>query len=172
REVLDRVSVIAKKVLTHEAMSVTSVLERERLIRVHAISGFGDDFPSSYEAPLPEPELLTEPWDYRIINDMPTDPRYANSPTVKAGMRSVLGLPVRVEGRLRGGINFYSRSTDAFNQDHVLIARRISDHLALAMSHERLAEEARASAALKARAANLELLDDLLAALTDTEELA
>ena len=56
--------------------------------------------PASYEAPLPEPELLAEPWDRRIIDDMSADPRYANSPTVKAGMRSVLGLPVRVEGRL------------------------------------------------------------------------
>src|SRR4029450_5877030 len=105
REVFDRVSVIGKKVLTHEAMSVTTVLERERLIRVHAISGFGDGFPSSYEAPLPEPELLTEAWDYRIIGDMPADPRYAISPTVKAGMRPVLGLPVRVEGRRRGRID-------------------------------------------------------------------
>jgi transcriptional regulator with GAF, ATPase, and Fis domain len=171
REVIDRVSVIAKKVLTHDAMGVTSVLEPERLIRVHAISGFGDDVPASYEAPLPEPALLTEPWDHRIIEDMAADPRYANSPTVKAGMRSVLGLPVRVEGKLRGGINFYSRSKAAFTRDHVLVARRISDHVALVLSHQRLAEEARASAELKARAANLELLDDLLAALTDTEEL-
>jgi len=172
REVFDRVSVIAQKVLTHDAMGVTTILERERRIRVHAVSGFGDEFPQSFETALPEPELLTEPWDYRIIDDMAADPRYANSPTVKAGMQSVLGLPVRLEGRLQGGVNFYSRSKAAFAPDTVLIGKRIADHLSLAMSHQRLAEEARASEELKAQTANLELLDELLATITDTGELS
>ena len=45
REVFDRVSVIAQKVLTHDAMGVTTILERENRLRVHAVSGFDDDFP-------------------------------------------------------------------------------------------------------------------------------
>ena len=166
REVFDRVSVIAQKVLPHDAMAVTTILERENRIRVHALSGF-TDFPPFIERPLPEPELLTEPWDFRIIDDLAGDPRYADSPTVQAGMRSVLGLPVRFEGRLHYGVNFYSRSTAAFTRDDVLVGRRIADHVALALSHQRLAEEARSNAELKARAANLELLDEMLAAMTD-----
>ena len=54
----------------------------------------------------------------------------------------------------------------------MLVGRRIADHVALALSHHRLAEEARASAELKARTANLELLDALLAAVTDTGQLS
>ena len=82
-------------------------------------------------------------------------------------MRSVLGLPVRFEGRLHYGVNFYSRSTAAFTPDDVLVGRRIADHVALALSHQRLAEQSRSNAELKARTANLELLDELLATLTD-----
>jgi transcriptional regulator with GAF, ATPase, and Fis domain len=171
REVFDRVSVIVQKVLPHDAMTVTSVLESGDRIRIHAISGF-TDFPASFEAPLPEPELLTEPWEFRIIDDFGNDPRYAGSPTVKAGMQSVLGLPVRLEGRLKGGVNFYRRSKGAFTRDDVLVGRRIADHLTLTLSHQRLAEQARANEELRARAAKLELLDDLLAALTDTGELS
>jgi len=172
REVIDRVSVIAQKVLTHDAMGVTTILESERRLRVHAVSGFGDDFPRSFETPMPQPELLTDPWEFLIIDDMAADPRYASSPTVKAGMQSVLGLPVRLEGRLQGGVNFYSRSKAAFTRDSVLVGKRIADHLALALSHQHLAAEARATAELKAQTANLELLDELLAALTDTGELS
>ena len=171
REVFDRVSVIAQKVLRHDAMAVTTILERENRIRVHALSGF-TDFPPFIERPLPEPELLTEPWDFRIIDDLAGDPRYADSPTVQAGMRSVLGLPVRFEGRLHYGVNFYSRSTAAFTRDDVLVGRRIADHVALALSHQRLAEEARSTAELKARAANLERLDEMLAAMTDAAQLS
>jgi transcriptional regulator with GAF, ATPase, and Fis domain len=195
REVLDRVSVIAQRVLRHDAMAVTIIIARgappprgdafarlrsaypeqdvtdgappaEQRIRVHALSGFAD-FPPFFEAPLPEPELMTEPWDFRIIDDMAADPRYAASPTVRAGMRSVLGLPVRFEGRLHYGVNFYSRSTAAFTRDDALVGRRIADHVALALSHQRLAEASRSNAELKVRTANLELLDELLAAMTD-----
>ena len=171
REVFDRVSVIAQKVLRHDAMAVTTILERENRIRVHALSGF-TDFPPFVDAPLPEPELLTEPWDFRIIDDMAGDPRYAESPTVKVGMRSVLGLPVRFEGRLQYGVNFYSRSIASFTRDDVLIGRRIADHVALALSHQRLAQEARSTAELKARAANLERLDEMLAAMTGAAQLS
>src|SRR6185436_10513742 len=134
-------------------------------------SGF-TDFPPFVDRPLPEPELLTEPWDFRIIDDLAADPRYAESPTVQAGMRSVLGLPVRFEGRLHYGVNFYSRSIGGFSRDDVIIGKRLADHVALALSHQRLAEEARVNAELKARAANLERLDEMLAAMTDAAQLS
>jgi len=166
REVVDRISEIARKVLPHDALAVTTILERENRIRVHALSGF-TDFPPFFEAPLPEPQLLTEAWDHRIIDDMAADARYAGSPTVAAGMRSVLGLPVRFEGRLHYGVNFYSRSVAAFTPDDALVGRRIADHVALALSHQRLADQAQTNAELEARTASLELLDELLATLTD-----
>jgi len=66
----------------NDAMAVTTVLERENVIRVHALSGF-TDFPPFFEAPLPEPQLLTEAWDHRIIDDMydPIDERRCSALT-------------------------------------------------------------------------------------------
>ena len=169
RDVFDRVSVIAKTALQHDALAVTTVYEEERRLRIHAISGF-TDFPAFVDAPLPEPSLITEPWDFRIIDDLAADPRYASSPTVAAGMRSVLGLPIRVDGRLRHGVNFYSRERGAFSEDDVAVGRRIADHLALALSHQRLADAARQRAEFEAVEAKLALVDDLLAAFTDAAE--
>jgi transcriptional regulator with GAF, ATPase, and Fis domain len=171
REVFDRIAVIARNVLSHDAMAVTTVFEQERRLRIHALSGF-TDFPSFIDAPLPEPELLTDPWEYRIVDDLPADPRYSSSPTVAAGMRSVLGLPIRFEGRLRHGVNFYSRRPHAFTPDDVVVARRITDHLALALSHQRLAEAAQQSAELAASEAKLELIDDLLKTVNDSAEVS
>jgi len=170
REVFDRISVIAQKALPHDAMNVMRVLPDARL-RVHAISGFGVAIPDTYEQRMAEPSLTTDAWEFRLIDDMSSDPSYAMSPTAQAGMRSVLGLPVRFEGRLYAGVNFYSRTAGRFTEQDVLVGKRIADHLALALSHERLADEARATADLNAQHANLELLDDLLTTLTDKEPL-
>jgi transcriptional regulator with GAF, ATPase, and Fis domain len=171
REVFDRVSRVAQQVLPHDAMAMTTVLERERRLRIHALTGFVD-FPEFVDAPLPEPELLTDPWEFRIVDDLAGDPRYATSPTVKAGMRSVLGLPIRFDGRLRYGLNFYSKSPGAFSKDEAVVGKRIADHLTLALSHQQLADAARESAELGATEAKLDLIDELLAAVTDSAEVS
>ena len=69
-------------------------------------------------------------------------------------------------------MNFYSRSVAGFDRTTCSSRQRIADHVALALSHQRLAEEARANAELKARAANLERLDEMLAAMTDAAQLS
>jgi transcriptional regulator with GAF, ATPase, and Fis domain len=86
-------------------------------------------------------------------------------------MRSMMFVAIRFEGKLFGGLNFYSRTPGRFVQDDVLVARRITDHVALAISHARLAEEARRGDSLRARTTNLELLDGLLGALIDSGDL-
>jgi transcriptional regulator with GAF, ATPase, and Fis domain len=169
REVFDRVSSIARKVLKHDAMSVPIILDDPPRLRVHALSGF-EGLPPAFEAPMPEPRLLTEPWDHLLMN-FGDDPLYSESPTAQAGMSSVLCLPVRLEGRLHASVNFYSRTRNAFTMDDVPVGRRIADHITLAFSHQRLIEEARHAAELHASAASLEILDDLLAAETHAGEI-
>jgi transcriptional regulator with GAF, ATPase, and Fis domain len=169
REVFDRVSTIAQKVLPHDAMSIPIILDNPPRLRVHALSGFGD-LPESFESPMPEPRLLTEPWDHIRMNFDDTT-LYQSSPAVKLGMRSVLCLPIRLEGRLHASLNVYSRRRDAFTPEDVLVGHRITDHITLAFSHHRLAEEAKRAAELSAGAASLEMLDELLAAETHEGEL-
>jgi len=171
RQVFDRVSAIAQKVLPHDGLSIAEVLGDGEMYRVHASSGLGN-LPEPCDLKLPDRTLVTEDWDYRIIDDARERPEYASGPGGSAGMRSMLLVLIKLEGRNFGGLNFYSRTPGRFTKDDALIARRITDHVALAMSHSRLAEQARQHEALRAMAARNELLDDLLSALVDSGELA
>jgi transcriptional regulator with PAS, ATPase and Fis domain len=65
------------------------------------------------------------------------------------------------------GFQLWSKSIGAFNQRHVPIARRIADHVALALSQQRLAEEARRTGEVRERAAALERRVTMLAAQVD-----
>src|SRR5262245_4661300 len=86
-------------------------------------------------------------------------------------MQSALLSPIRFSGRLRAMVCFLSRSPARFTEGDVLTAKRIARYIALAMSHDHLAAEAKRATELRERTANLELLDQLLLSLTDTGEL-
>jgi transcriptional regulator with GAF, ATPase, and Fis domain len=167
REVFDRVSAIAQKVLPHDAMSISELIENNEKVRIHASHGLGT-LPEPYDMVLPEPYMAREVWGYRLLSDVREHPEYARGPGWAAGMRCMLFVEIRMEGRNYGGLNFYSKNVGHFVQDDVIVARRITDHVALALSHRRLAEEARRNEELRARTTSLELLDQLLAALGDT----
>src|ERR1043165_8177727 len=165
REVFDRVSAIAQQVLPHDAAIIIVPTGDGDRAHNYALRGFGD-VPQTVESRVREPALLTASWDYRIVDDLASHGMYADSLAVRAGMRSALLLPVRLQGRLQAFLSFRSRTPASFTHDDVMVGQRIADHVALAMSHQRLAEEARRSAELRARAEKLELLDDVLASVT------
>jgi transcriptional regulator with GAF, ATPase, and Fis domain len=171
REVFDRVSAIAQKVLPHDALSIAESIDEGRSVRVHASHGLGN-LPQPYDYPTPDPKMNTEPWDSRLIGDVRDYPQFANHPATAAGMRSMMFVAIRFDGQLFGGLNFYSRTPGHYVQEDVLVARRITDHVALALSHARLAEAARHNVELRARATHLELLDELLSELVDSHELS
>jgi transcriptional regulator with GAF, ATPase, and Fis domain len=170
REVFDRVSAIAQKVLPHDAMSISELIDNGVKVRIHASHGLGQ-LREPFDMVLPEPRMAREPWDYRLLDDVQDHPEYSHGPGWAAGMRSMLFVSIGMEGRNWGGLNFYSRRVGHFVHGDVLVARRITDHVALALSHRRLADEARRNEELRARTTSLELLDDLLAALADTGDL-
>src|SRR2546423_11854902 len=72
-----------------------------------------------------------------------------------AGFRSVLVVLTRARHQ-HMGLGFWSKRPRAFSGDDVPAARRIADHVALAVSHEQLAEAARLVAEAHARAEHLE----------------
>ena len=72
------------------------------------------------------------------------------------GVRSALRVPMPLGAEVFGSLFFLSRLTDSFSEDDVDFARRVADHLALALSHERLAEAARREAESREIAARLE----------------
>jgi transcriptional regulator with GAF, ATPase, and Fis domain len=170
REVFDRVSEIAQKVLPHDALSIAEVIPPGDRVRVHASLGLGD-IKQPFDVRVPDQTMVTDHWDYRILDDLQALPEYAPTASYQAGMRSTMYVSIRLEGRLFGGLNFYSRTAGRYRHDDVLIARRITDHVALALSHRRLAEQARINEELRSRTEKTDLLDALLAALIDSGDL-
>jgi transcriptional regulator with GAF, ATPase, and Fis domain len=171
REVFARVSAIARTVIPHDMMSLPLLTEDKNSLVIYAIAGNSSQFPRTVPLPDHHRALVSTQWDYLIYTDIQTDPLERETPPGQAGYRARLLVPIRVYGEMLGAMDFLSLQTDVYTPADVLVARRIADHVALALSHQRLAEESQRTADLRARAANLELLDALLAALTDTGEL-
>jgi transcriptional regulator with GAF, ATPase, and Fis domain len=171
REVVDRVSAIAQTVLPHDALSIPVIIPGTMRVRVYANSGFGEESSEPRERPVPDLALLNRSWEFEVIEDIRTNDVFVLNRALDAGMLSALIVPIRLQGQLVGSVNFYSRQVGRFTTDDVPVARRVADHIALSLSHQRLAEDAHRHEELRARTANLELLDELIAALTDTGEL-
>ncbi|MBI5445617.1 MAG: sigma 54-interacting transcriptional regulator [Deltaproteobacteria bacterium] len=90
--------------------------------------------------------------------------RRRNLPLVRFGFRSVLRIPLKEDGVIVGGLNFLSFRPAAYSERDVLIARRITSFVHLALSHHRLAEEAQRSAEAQERTRQLESRVEGLAA--------
>jgi len=71
------------------------------------------------------------------------------------GIRSLLKIPLRLDGGL-GWLVFLSRTPRQYSEEDVVVARRVADHVSLALSHQRLAEEERRATEARERAARLE----------------
>ena len=170
RQVFDRVSEIAQHVLAHDGVVIGELIDNDRRVRMYASQGLGEAGKTT-EVPVIDRELVTNQWEVRVVDDLLREPKYAESTIAKFNMRSALFVPIRVEGRMFGGLAFYSKEPARFVQDDALIAKRIADHISLAVSHQRLAEEARLNEELRSRAAKSDLLDELLATVTDSGEL-
>ncbi|MEZ5292915.1 MAG: sigma 54-interacting transcriptional regulator [Vicinamibacterales bacterium] len=171
RAVFERVSEVAQAVLPHDGLSILELLDGGARARVHASHGLGD-LPDVLEIPTPQPALSPEAMDTRIVEDYRERPEYATGPGARAGMRSSLFVSIHLEGKVFGGVNFYSRTPGRFTKDDILVARRVTDHVALALSHQRLADQVRATEELRAQTTALEMLDGLLASLIDSGDLA
>ena len=93
-----------------------------------------------------------------------------HGPGFAAGMRSMMFVSIRPWAGCSAASTSIQRP-GRYTKDDVLLARRITDHVALALSHKELADEARRSEALRARAEKAELLDAVLASITGSDEL-
>jgi transcriptional regulator with GAF, ATPase, and Fis domain len=72
------------------------------------------------------------------------------------GARSALRVAIPLGSDVFGSLFFLARDPGRFSDEDVDFARRVADHLALALSHQRLAEAARRDAAARETAARLE----------------
>ena len=171
REVFDRIFEISQRALPHDAMSLAVPSPDGTRVTLYARTGALRELPVPWEQPLQDTSLVHREWDHVRIDDLPADPVYAPLPSVKAGMRSLIIIPVRLEEQLRAWVNFWSATPGRFSDEDVPIARRIAAHVTLALSHQRLAEQARRNEELRAKSEKSELLDEVLASVTSAGEL-
>jgi transcriptional regulator with GAF, ATPase, and Fis domain len=165
RQVFPRISEIANKVLPHDRLTM-SFHDSEGNMVIEAASN--EDVPAFRMRATPGSKNYEQLADvgFLIIDDLEDrqhdqsekdnfEPPDLRQRVLAAGYRSI--LIVHLYAREQGlGLEFWSKQPGAFTPSDVPIARRIGDHVALAVSHEQLAEAARQAADARTRAERLE----------------
>jgi formate hydrogenlyase transcriptional activator len=156
REVFPRVSEIAATVLPHDLLTFT-FQDYNGDIVLQAASHSSDQLPSRLRVACQVP-----PGDgASIADDLETgecpivDPPDARDRLLAAGYRSSLAIRVAAREQMLG-LQFWSKRRGAFSARDIPVARRIADHVALAVCHEQLAEIQQQAAEAKRRAERLE----------------
>jgi transcriptional regulator with GAF, ATPase, and Fis domain len=160
RSVFNDVSDVVRGGLPHDMLVMTSWGSDAASFRIYALAGAevaddailgpytlqGDDLAQlqrgAYVIHDVEAEVPRDTVRGRIFNHF--------------GVRSALRVTLPLGGHVFGSLFFLSRQAHAFLDDDVDFGRRVADHLALALSHERLAEAARRDAESREVAARLE----------------
>ena len=180
REVFARISEEARRIVPHDFMMLGLIQGNGESVRIIALSGELSEEPG--ETPIteafravadrqvivlnhvaPQPDGRTLKALLRPAPDLPAQPiEYPMQPlyrllAVEKGMRSFARVVVRLHGGVLGGLLFCSSSPEAFPPEVADRTPHIADCVALALAHQRLAEEEQRSAEARARATRLEV---------------
>ncbi|MGE5344701.1 MAG: sigma 54-interacting transcriptional regulator [Acidithiobacillales bacterium] len=158
RKVFDQLSVAVGGILPHDRMALGLFSEDRKSIRIHAYTG--ERVPNLPETICIDGDPHADAdWSFFLVRDLRQEPQCCGGKfddMKERGMRSLLRVPVRLEGEIVGGLNFLSQTVGQYREEDADIARRIADQVALVLSHEKLAEEARVAIVAREHAARLE----------------
>ncbi len=160
REIFNQISTVVRPVLPHDRLMLWSLNADHSQISVDAVSG--EAVPPELLEPTPvsrDEYARHVKADFHIIRDTEEGPEADSERCRKGralGIRSLLKIPLRLEGGIVGALAFLSKSPGQYTEEDVVVARRVADHVSLALSHQRLAEEERRAAEERTRAAQLE----------------
>src|SRR2546425_2356380 len=157
RDIFNRVSEVVMPVLPHDRLVLTSLSADRREITVDAVSGDPvPDLPT--RMPAGDPAHCQHGREYVLIPDVEDEAEACSRarPACRLlGIRSLLKIQLRLDGGF-GWLLFLSRVPRQYSEEDVVVARRVADHVSLALSHQRLAQEERRAAEAGERAARLE----------------
>jgi transcriptional regulator with GAF, ATPase, and Fis domain len=159
RQIFPEISELAMRILPCDRFTMTFHDAHGHVV-IQAASN--DDFPDVDRIIVNDAGIRALNDSFFIAEDLTVKPLpIAHPPDLNDriaahGFRSVLRVHVRARDE-RMGLAFWSKRPRAFTADDVPIARRVADHVALAVSHEQLAEAARQIAEERARADRLEV---------------
>ena len=160
RQVFADVSEVVRGGLPHDILAMTSWGEDGRSFRVYALAG-AEITDQGFWAPTiltGEDRTLLHPGSY-VIQDVAAEiaPSSVRARVFgRLGVQSALRIAIPLGKGIFGSLFFLSRQTEAFSDDDVPFGRRVAHHLALALSHQGLAEAARRDAEAREIAARLE----------------
>jgi transcriptional regulator with GAF, ATPase, and Fis domain len=184
RTVFPRLSMLLQDVIPHVTTSLVLLSPDRGGVRIHIASNFEVDELPEYRFSSAS-EAITTNWRSLVaydadvvsegvirvrVSSLQAEPVFVE---LRPGppftrlfadfkLRSFVRVPVRVKEQPIGAIAFSSDRPGAYGEDDVDVATRVADHVALALAHEQLAEEARRSAQAQERAALLEQRVDAL----------
>jgi Nif-specific regulatory protein len=159
REVFVRLSKGIQPILEHDLMALMELDVRSRSIRLVACSGSDDMSPPVGSITLTEEEIAERTQPFQILQDIPAEVSSATGRgrlLLSTGMRSWLRVPVRMSEEIRGSLGFLHLEPSRYSRNDVEVAIRLADRVALMLSHQRLADEARTAADARERAERLE----------------
>ncbi|MEQ1757431.1 MAG: sigma 54-interacting transcriptional regulator [Vicinamibacterales bacterium] len=160
RSVFSDISDVIRAGLPHDVLALTSWGEDGRSFRMYALAGATIEAPSFWEpTPIGESDRVLLHRDPYLVHDVDTE----LGPTTnrgrlfaQLGVKSFLRVPLPLGSDVFGSLFFGSRATDRYTEDDIDFGKRVADHLALALSHARLAEAIRRDEATRETAARLE----------------
>jgi transcriptional regulator with GAF, ATPase, and Fis domain len=160
RTVFGDVSDVVRGGLPHDILVLTSWGADGASFRIYAIAGAEIDNPEQLGPyTLSGDDLVQLQRGAYVVKDADAE---VQKGTVRSqifnqlGVKSALRVTLPLGSQVFGSLFFLSRQTNAFLEDDVDFGRRVAEHLALALSHERLAEAARRDAEAREVAARLE----------------
>jgi len=160
RAVFSDVSDVVRGGLPHDMLVMTSWGADGTSFRIYALAGAEVDDPTLLGPyTLSGDDLAQLQRGAYVVHDVDAE---VSRDTIRwrifkhFGLKSALRVTLPLGSQVFGSLFFLSRQTNAFQDDDVDFGRRVADHLALAISHERLAEAARRDAEAREVAARLE----------------
>jgi len=160
RQIFPQLSDTVRGALPHDILALTSWADDGLSFRVYAMAGA--DIPDEdFWGPTLVPPLERNLLDRKayIIHDVSSE---IAAETVRGrllrivGARSALRVAIPLGNAVFGSLFFLARDPGRFSDEDIDFARRVGDHLGLALSHQHLAEAARRDAAARENAARLE----------------
>ncbi len=179
RKVFVQMSTVIKEVVPHDVLAFALLSPDRGGVRVQAATVMGVMELPEYRFSN-EQEALDANWQFLLAYDLsPVDaesvkarisPKHVTPPVEvvvrpgknwvnfvsRAGIRSTMRVPIRSKDKPIGGIAFMSSKPDAYDAEDGMLASRITDLVALALAHQKLADEERLIALTEERAQQLE----------------
>ena len=184
RSVLPKMSEIIQHVIPHDILTLALLTPDRTGVTIHSSTRKGLPEMPEYRFTNPQ-EADSSNWPFFIARDIKVegdkvvmrlwtrDPSEVSLMELRPGedwlkfhreacLRSGMRVSIRFGNQVVGTVGVVTQQPDAYDEGDAEIACRIADHVALALAHERLADELRRTAHAQERAALLEARVDSL----------